>query len=280
MLISSIYDNGAALRSQWLGLSDALIAKFYEVAKEKKSGDWVRIPGENGTDPATVFAPLTECTMDISLNWQSPFESSGPESKAPMLAAMFQSGALQPLVHAINDTINIVGSKLGIQTDSAQVKSDNFVKQFEGRTGITKLNSTQVFSGMPPIKIQVVALFRAWSDPVSEVEAPINCLMKWALPVKLAPDGSFVAKAIEGTIGGTISEEGGYLNALMPSKSPTRIAMEYKGRIYSPLVIEAVTLPLGSPVSSSAKYVEMLVPMTLCTLTAMDRDDWKKIPLL
>jgi hypothetical protein len=42
-----------------------------------------------------------------------------------------------------------------------------------GRTGITKLNSTQIFSGMPPVKFSFTAHFRALTDPQSEVRDPI-----------------------------------------------------------------------------------------------------------
>jgi len=51
--------------------------------------------------------------------------------------------------------------------------------------------------------------------------------------------------------------------------------MKYKGRTYSPLVIESIGMPMNSPVDSNGRYVEMIVPMTLCTLTAMDRKDWQ-----
>lgn len=252
-----------SLGSLWDGLSPHLIASFYEVAK---TGDnaWGRVEGR--TDPTTVRAALTEASMEMVLNWQSPFESAGPESKAPALMAMLQSGALQPIVDVL-----LPGNKSGTKAGdgSAQQKADNFLKQFEGRTGITKLNSTQVFNGMPPVKIQVVALFRAWRDPASEVETPFNKLMEWALPIELAQDGSLLARAAQ-----TAKGEMGYIEALMPSKSPTRIAMQYKGRLYSPLVIESIGMPMNSPVDASGKYVELAVPMTLCTLTALDRKDW------
>ena len=245
----------------WDGLSSHLIASFYEVAKVGEHA-WDRIEGDGGTDPVTVLAPLTEANLEMVLNWQSPFEQSGPESRAPALMAMLQSGALQPVVDAVM-------SKQKEGEGDAQSKSGEFLKQFEGRTGITKLNSTQVFSGMPPVKITVVALFRAWRNAASEVEAPFNKLMEWALPVELSEDGSVLARAVE-----TAKGDMGYIEALMPSKSPTRIAMKYKGRVFSPLVIESIGMPLSSPVNSSGQFVQLAVPMTLCTLTALDRKDW------
>jgi len=173
------------LSSLWDGLSPHLLASFYEVGKIGDSG-WGRIQGK--TDVATVMAPLTEASMEIALNWQSPFEQAGPESKAPALMAMLQSGALQPIVDSV----------MGKAKDgSAQQKSNSFLSQFEGRTGITKLNSTQVFNGMPPVKIQVAAMFRAWRNPAVEVEAPFDKLMEWALPIELSKDGSVLARAAE-----------------------------------------------------------------------------------
>ena len=246
------------LTSLWDDLSPHLIASFYEVVKTG-TDQWARVSGKS--DPITVMAPLTDANMEIALNWQSPFEQAGPESKAPALMAMLQSGALQPIVDTLINKKDTSGN--------AQQQSNNFLSQFEGRTGITKLNSTQVFNGMPPIKITVTAMFRAWRSAAKEVEDPFNKLMAWALPVELSKDGSVLARAAE-----TVKGDMGYVEALMPSKSPTRIAMKFKGRTFSPMVIESIGLPLNSPVDKTGRFVELAVPMTLCTLTAIDRKDW------
>lgn len=251
---------GNALTSLWDGLNPNLVASFYEVAKTGEN-EWGRIPDK--TDPVVVLAPLTEATMEVLLNWQSPFEQAGPETRAPALMAMLSSGAIQPIVDAV------IGGKKDEQKNSAQQKSDEFLKQFEGRSGITKLNSTQVFNGMPPIKIQMTAIFRAWRDPASEVEAPVNKLMEWALPIELSTDATLLARAAESARG-----EKDFIDALMPSKSPTRVAMKYKGRTFSPMVIESIGMPLSSPIDSSGNFVELLIPITLCSLTAIDRKDW------
>jgi len=252
--------NANPLTSLWDGLSPYLIASFYEVAKTGEDS-WGIIEGQ--TDPVAVHAPLTEANMEMVLNWQSPFEQSGPESRAPAMMAMLQSGALQPIVDALL-------GRTPEERTAAQQKSDGFLRQFEGRTGITRLNSTQVFNGMPPVKITVTALFRAWRDAANEVEAPFNKLMEWALPIELSKDGSVLARAAEMTKG-----DMGYVEALMPSKSPTRIAMQYKNRVFSPLVIESIGMPLNSPVNGDGRFVQLAVPMTLCTLTAIDRKDWR-----
>ncbi|NYT68798.1 hypothetical protein [Pusillimonas noertemannii] len=246
-----------ALSSLWDGLNPHLIASFYQVDRQGKRID----------SAITVKAPLVEAEMEISLNWQSPFEQSGPESKAPALLAMLQSGTLQPFVDAV-----LGKPKEGEQASGAQKASADFLKQFEGRTGITKLNSTQVFTGMPPVKFSVQALFRAWRDAATEVEAPFEQLMQWSLPEKLSTDGTVLPRLVESAKGET-----GSIEALLPSLSPVMIALQYKGRTFAPLVIESIGMPLSSPIDADGNFVELLVPMTICSLTALDKEDWANV---
>lgn len=243
-----------AFSSLWDGLSPHLIATFYEVDKGGKR--------PKDTENISVKAPIIEGNLDIALNWQSPFESAGAESKAPMLFAMLQSGALQPVVDAL-------GGK-GLLSDNAQKVTTDIVKRFEGRTGITKLNSTQIFSGTAGAKIQITLLFRAWRNAVDEVETPFNQLMAWALPKKLAESSSILSRAI------SANGMADMVDVLLPSESPVMIAMQYKNRTFSPLVIESIGYPITSPIDSGGHYVELSVPLTLATLTAIGRDDWKK----
>lgn len=239
------------LSSKWDGLSDHLIAQFYEVQRTG-TDEWSPAGGP------TVYAPLSEASMEMTLDWQSPFDNSSPENRAPALMAMLQSGQLQPVMDAV----------MGEQSGAAQ-SSNAYLSQYEGRTGITKLNSTQVFNGMPPVKIQCTALFRAWDNAVEEVENPVDQLFAWALPQSLSKDGSLIARGAL-TAGGDMS----HVAALMPSLSPVKIAMIYKGRCYSPLVIESINYQIDSPVNSDGHFVRLPVSMTLCTLTALDKDDW------
>ena len=254
--------DGDTASSLWGGLSKHLIASFYPVSKAS-NGVWSKPDAA-----ATVKAPLTEASMEVALNWHSPFEHMGAEAKAPMLAAMLQSGAIQPLAAAV-----VTGAPPGGVVAGLAAQAQSALTGLQGRTGITKLNSTQVFSGMPPAKLQVTVLLRAWSDPKREVEDPFNQLMQWALPVELSADGSILSRAINMLSSGSFTVQGA-VDVLMPSKAPVCVAMRYKGRIYSPLVIEAITDPIGSNVDASGRYVEKLFSMTLCTLTAIDRQDW------
>jgi hypothetical protein len=235
------------LKSKWDGLSKHLIASFWEVDRKGKR-----------LDPnLTVQAPLLDGNFEATLNWQSPFEQSGPESKAPALLAMIQTGELQSIIDATPAALA-----------DLKKSSTDFLQSVNGRTGITKLNSTQVFTGMPPVKIPMTLLFRAWHNTIIEVENPFNQLMKWALPVDLAEDGSRVVSLARGK---------NFIDAMLPSVSPTMIAMQYKNRIYSPLVIESISWSLTAPVDRGGDYIEATVPMTLATLTAIDRNDWENI---
>ena len=240
--------------SRWDGLNEHLVAQFFEV--EKTGNDtWQR-----KADSPTVKAPLIDANLEIDLQWQSPFEQANPETKAPALFAMLQSGTLQPVIDAVTG-----GGSTSQQTAA-------FLSCFEGRTGITKLNSTQVFNGMPPVKITGNILLRAWIDADEEVEEPFNQLMQWALPEELSRDSTIVARAAE-TARGSME----YIEALMPSKSPVKVGITYKGRTFQPLVIESIGMPLDSPINTDAKFVYMQVPITLCSLTAIDRQDWVNV---
>jgi hypothetical protein len=122
---------------------------------------------------------------------------------------------------------------------------------------------------MPPVKMQVTALFRAWRDTRAEVIAPFEQLMRWALPQELSTDVSILARAAKAVQG-----EMGFIDALLPSKAPTIIAMQYKLRTYSPLVIESISHSMSGPTDENGRYTELQVNMTLCTLTAIDQGDW------
>ncbi len=258
MKIQNLVQAGQVLGSKWDGLSPHLLASFFMV--ENKNGVWAR----SQSDLATVVAPLTEASLEMALNWQSPFEAAGPETKAPALMAMLSSGALQPVIEA-----SMGAKNNSADASAAQKRSADFLQQFEGRTGITRLNSTQVFAGMPPMKIQINALFRAWDDPAREVEAPVEKLIQWALPIELSKDGSILARAAK-----TARGEMSFVEALFPSAAPVRVGMTYKGRTYSPMVIESIGKPLDAPVDRNGRHVELVIPMTLCSLTALDRELW------
>lgn len=245
----------ATYSSKWDGLSPHLLATFYEV---KKEGDnlfrWVRDPSSN-----LVQAPLTDSSMQVELQWNGPFDNAGVDAKAPALMSLLQNGGIQQY------------SDSALGNGGVNQKLKEGLSQFEGRTGVTKLNSTQVFTGMSPLKITCTAHFRAWNDAVTEVERAVDQLYEWALPEKLSEDGSVIARSLDLAKG---KEGSDVVNTLMPSLCPRIIGMQYKGRNFAPLVIESIDFPMDSPINSQGKYVQMAVQLTLTTLFAIDKEYW------
>lgn len=236
------------------GLNKHLLAQFYPLKRSSDGAAW-----ERDSESGEISAPLTQASMELAMNWQSPFEGAGVESRFPAIAQMAQAGALSPILKAL-------GERLGGESGQALNGLSEKAKQLFGRSGVTKLNSTQVFSGMPPVKIQVTAYFAAYRDPAAEVETPIRTLQEWALPQELAPDGpaaEFVRSGFDPL-------------SLMPSRVPLCVGMIYKGRIYQPMVIESISDPLDAPIDSNGRRISAAVQMTLCSLTALDRKDWGK----
>lgn len=238
--------------TSFTGLNPLLLGQFY-VMKRDENANWVSDGCER-----EITAPLTQCHMEIAPNWQSAFENAGIESKFPALAQMLQSGMFGGALVALGEKMK--DSKLKEALHDAQKAAEQMV----GRTGITKLNSTQVFSGMAPIKIQVTAFFKAHSNPILEVERPIMRLQQWVLPQYLAPDGGFVE----------LLKTGDPLS-LMPSLVPKVLGFRYKNRVFQPMVIENISDPLDAPIDRDGNRIHATLQMTLCSLTALDRNDWR-----
>ncbi|MGI9211759.1 MAG: hypothetical protein ACR2HF_04745 [Methylococcaceae bacterium] len=249
----------ALLTSAWDGLNPHLLAYFFECDKDGvQVGDTI------------VRAPATEFNLDMSLNWQSPFEQSGPESMKPSMFAMIQSGEVDGILDQAKPIIaKNLGDKAGNLVDSAR----SAAKSVEGRTPLTKLNSIQTFASMPPVKAQITLLFRAWSNAASEVEAPVDQLIAWSLPVQLARDG-VIANNLKAVNSGGSAQD--FADANLPSLSPVMVGITYKTRTYAPMVIENLSLPLGGPVTRNGQYKEMVIPVTVCSLSAWDRADYAK----
>jgi len=242
------------LTSKWDGLSRHLLATLFPVG-----------PDGQAADGPHVVAPPTDSNIELTANWQSPFEHSGAEVRAPSLMAMLQNGTLQNYVEPFIGT----GTDTGLVSRLAQEVKD-FSKSAQGRTGMTKMNSTQVFTGAAPIKIPVTLHFRAFRDPVSEVREPIDQLARWTLARQLAANGSIVA-AIQAFKNGQ-----GFLKALLPSEAPQMIGFAFNGYTFAPMVIESMSHPITVPRSSAGDPLHVAVQLVLASLTALDANDWTR----
>jgi hypothetical protein len=239
-----------ALSSDWGGLSPHLLAHLFEVkhqaAADGKSFFWVRDPNS-----VEVIAPITDASAEFTMLWQSDFEGAGPDQKFSSAAAMIQSGVFSQML-----------AELGTKFDSATFKSlADRARQYEGGSNFSRLNSMQVFNGMPPLKLPLTAHFRAMKDARREVKDPIDQLVRWSLPQELADFGP-VGEAIGGRPG------------LFPSQAPVKLGMQYADLLLMPIVVESITVPVSGQRTRDGTLAYAAVNLQLATLTALDAKDW------
>lgn len=248
----------ARLGSKWVGLSPHLIGHIY--------------PVDNGgfrlINEPEVFAPVTEATIEMAANWQSPFEQTGPESKAPAFAALVQSGAAGPLLSSL---FGLGGENESNFLQRLATEMSDGARSMVGRSGMTKLNALQIFGGAPPMKINLTLHFQAFEDGASEVQAPVDQLAKWHLSKSLASNGTLV-NAIN-----AVKTGGNLLQALFPSEAPSFVGFQFRGFYMAPMVIESLSVPLAPPCDERGNPVDMSVQIVLATLTSLDANDWARM---
>jgi hypothetical protein len=250
------------LGSDWGSVSQVLMARIF-VCDAQGIADALEFAG--------VFGPLTEGGgISITQNWQSPFENSGPETKAPTLTGMLQTGGLVPVLNALQAISPFKDGAVSDSINSSSDKLKSIMKDLQGRTGVTRLNSRQVFAGMPPVKFTFGIRFRAITDAVKEVEAPLARLLEWVFPQELANDG-ILSEVLQ-----TTKDVDSFIKALFPSKAPKLLGLTHGGRTYPPSVIESIDYPLDAPRDTDGNYIDLTVQVSMSTLTALDRPDIRK----
>jgi len=249
------------LGSDWGNLSPLLLARVF-VCDSKGTADIKEFAG--------VYGAMTEGSISIQQNWQSPFENTGPETKAPALAGMLQSGAAIPVLNALQAVSPFKDGAVSDALNSSADKLKSVMRSLEGRTGITKLNSRQVFSGMPPVKFTATIRFRAIADAQKEVMAPLARLLEWTFPQQLAEDG-ILSEVVQ-----TTKDIDSFIKALFPSTAPKLLGLTYGGSTYAAVVIENVDYPLDSPKDEKGNFIDLPVQISFATLTALDRPDIKR----
>ena len=250
----------AVLSSKWGGLNESLLATLYPVNQQ----------GYPLAEEFSVVAPPTDGNIELTANWQSPFEQSGTENKAPFITQMLQSGTLQSYAETFLGKGSDEGGGNGWGARISQEITD-FSRSGQGRSGMTKLNSTQIFTGAAPIKIPLTLHFRAFDDPEQEVQAPIDQLARWTLARSLAPSGNLVS-AIQ-----NFKQGQGFLKSLLPSLAPQMVALSYGRYTFAPLVIESMSHPITGPRTADGAILNVAVAVTLSSLTALDANDWDRV---
>lgn len=248
-VITSVLEGNSSL---WDGLNKHLIATFFEVEDPTNTQNW-----QKKLDSPIVQAAVLDGSFESTQTWQSTFENAGPEQKAPALTALLQSGMVQ-------------GVAADTEADkNGKVKSfAEELDKFKGRTGMTRLNSMQIYLGAPAMNIPLTLLLRAWRDSQSEVEAPLEQLLNWTVPVEMANNPSIIARGLKAARDG-----GDAADVLMPSFAPVPIGFTYKNRSFFPVVIESLQYDLGSPINGNGNFVSMKVQIQMTTLTSWDRTD-------
>lgn len=250
------------LGSDWGTMSPFLLARIF-VCDSKGVADTLEFAG--------VYGPLVEGgSINITQNWQSPFENSGPETKAPTLTGLLQTGGLVPVINALQAISPFKEGKVADTLDASSDKLKAVMIDLQGRTGVTKLNSRQVFAGMPPVKFTFGVRFRATTSAMAEVEAPLARLLEWVFPQELAEDG-ILSEVLQ-----TTKDVDSFIKALFPSKAPKLLGLTHGGRTYPPSVIESIEYPMDAPRDNQGNYIDLTVQVNMSTLTALDRPDIRK----
>lgn len=244
--VNKAFGKQDSMSSNWGSLHPDLLATFTPVDI---------ISGQELASGTTVQAPIKEGSIEQEFNWISPFETISAENKHPTLMALMQTGGGEQLSQVLAGAglDKLAGKSLQTFSDIASYTT--------GRTGITKLNSRQVFAGHAPLKMSMTVLFRAWQDPTSEVVKPFKELLKMAYPEKLAHSQLDALK-----------EGKADLDLLFPSKAPNPVRFSYKGETYPLMVIESIGKPMDAPYSIEGD-LWLEVSITLCSLNSYDFND-------
>lgn len=255
--------------AQWGKINPDLLAQIYVIDKNGKSE-------KNGY---RVVCAITEGTFEVGSEYSSPFDAN-PDQRLPTLMGMIQSGEFVSAVGTVaaNAASSEGGSLAGsivagavsgiVSVAKAAGIGDvgQAIQQLEGKTNLTKVNSTQIFVNTKPIDINVTLYFRAWRDAKKEVEEPVSYLEQWALPISLSTTGTAV----------NISEKG-ILGGLFPSEAPPFVALQYAKKTFLPFTLRNVSRPLVVERDSQMNALAYVITAQLSSRTAWDASDIRKL---
>ena len=213
--------------------------------------------------PVVKF-PIVDGHTEFVSTWISPFESQTPDAGLGTFGSMLQVGGFLPIMNALQRQ-----SQSGGATYNAVDAVKKQAAELIGATSITKLNSTQVNTGAPPLKHTFTAVFRALKDPQKEVVDPVDQLISWALPELLAEDGALT----------NLANGGNVIRSIFPSKSPSIVAFSYAGETWPTMVIESIGRPLTVARDAQGRPLLTKLSMQVSTLSALDREDYAKLKI-
>lgn len=221
-----------------------------------------------------IEAIMTDGDLSVESQYQSPFENSNPENRLPTLLGAAQSGEAAAALGRIAEGIGGAGGAIATAArqfsestglDAVPRAIGAAIESLEGKTNLTKVNSTQVFVSTAPVRMSVTLFFMALADAKKEVEDQISLLQKWALPIELSGTGlaeSFIGDGIAG---------------LFPSKAPPFVSLIYSGKTYVPFLIESVGAPIVGPTDINGNRLSLSVTLSLLSRQAWDAQNIKTL---
>lgn len=241
--VLSLSGKFSAETSNWGSIHPDLIADFVQI-------------DVHGNETGVSFKALVkDGNVEQSFEWVSPFENMTAENDRMSIMGMAQTGGIGNMAQILG--VATEGEPTGLASAGIE-KLKALSDAVSGRSSITKANSTQVYSGHAPLKVDMTLVFRAWQDPQSEVTAPFTALQRMAYPREMARSVADIA-----------SEKGASVELLFPSEAPKLISLTYKGETYPPLVIESIGKPLDAPYSPMGD-IWLEVPVSLHSFQSID----------
>lgn len=250
---------------QWGSVSPHKLAKIRLCSKEGVSLGGV-----------VVCAVLTDGEFTTESSYQSPFEASNPETKLPNLMGMIQSGQFITSITGIAG--KAAGSVGSAAITAAQALSEasglagvlknigSGIASLEGKTNLTKINSTLIFVSTASVKISCSLFFMALKDAKVEVEIPFSQLQQWSLPAELSKQG-----LLESVVGN------GLLDGLFPSSVLPYVSLTYGGKTYAPFLLENVAAPISGPMDQHGNRLNLSTTLSLASRQAWDAGDLKTL---
>lgn len=271
--------NSRTIGSTWgeKGLNKNLVVKIRPVIEGNIEGGQGAQTYDVDTSQPVVESIFEDAEFTIESQYNTPFESSNPESRLPNLMGMIQSGQAAAAGYSIFATVGDATGVTGVAERAAATAarksgaSDAFADTLNsaqselqglmGKSNFTKLNSHQIFTSSNSVRITGSLVFQAWANAEQEVEEALTQLQRWASAKSLSKTSLIVGGLDEG------------LSAMFPSEIPPMVQLQYGGKTYTPMVIESVSAPITAPMTKDGNRIAVKVQVTFLSLTAWDQQN-------
>lgn len=220
----------------------------------------------NSINSPIIKALCIDGDKTIESQYQTPFENSNPEQRLPTLMAAIQSGEFARGFGSVASNDSLIGkvanSVMNVSQDLGSMIGVNLA-DLQGRTNLSKVNTTQVFLSTSSIKVNLTVFFQAYRNALTEVEYQIMQLEAWSLPQYLS----------KYSITANIAGSEGIFSGLIPPF----VEVTLSGKTYKPFVIESVSAPLITPIDSDGNRLNLTANISLLSRTAWDAGDLYKL---